>query len=229
MEIERIAWIETGYEEKFGVPRQSGLVRDVGRIIFEPKFRVPEAFRGIEEFSHLWLIWGFSEDFASKKPEKGGFSPTVRPPRLGGNSRVGVFATRSPNRPNRLGLSAVKLLKYSEDKELGPTLLVEGADMVSGSPIYDVKPYLKYADSLPGAVGGFAEKSAEYRLSVDFPEELRAAAGDRTEAISEMISQDPRPHYQDDPERIYRFRYRGLEVGFRVFGDRAEVTEVAEG
>ena len=216
-----IARIETPFGEKFGVPRQSGIADCPGRIVFEPAFRDPEAVRGLEDFSHVWLIWQF--DRALRQT----WSPTVRPPRLGGNQRIGVFATRSPFRPNGLGLSAVELERVSLDEPDGPVLYVRGADMVSGTPIFDIKPYLAYADSYPDASGGFTGGDAGERLTVDFPPELlvRFDAGERQGLLSALAA-DPRPRYQDDPERVYGMRYDGRNVRFTVRDGTVFVTEV---
>lgn len=220
-DITPIARIETPFGEKFGVPRQSGIADCPGRIVFEPTFRDPEAVRGLEDFSHVWLIWQF--DRALRQT----WSPTVRPPRLGGNQRMGVFATRSPFRPNGLGLSAVELERVSLDEPDGPVLYVRGADMVSGTPIFDIKPYLAYADSYPDASGGFTGGDAGERLTVDFPPELLARfdAGERQGLLSALAA-DPRPQYQDDPERVYGMRYDGRNVRFTVRDGTVFVTEV---
>ena len=208
MEITAIAKIENGFTSKFGVPRQSGLSSAVSRIVFEPAFRSPEALRGIEEFSHLWLIWDFSEAHG------GGFSPTVRPPRLGGNKRVGVFATRSPFRPNSLGLSCVRLIKTELTHDKGTVLVVSGADLMNGTPVYDIKPYIPYADCIPDAAGGFADRFADYSVNVDIPPELRVCDEDTLREIIEILKNDPRPSYQSDPERIYNFEYKGWAISF---------------
>ena len=220
-DITPIARIETPFGEKFGVPRQSGIADCPGRIVFEPAFRDPEAVRGLEDFSHVWLIWQF--DRALRQT----WSPTVRPPRLGGNQRMGVFATRSPFRPNGLGLSAVELERVSLDEPDGPVLYVRGADMVSGTPIFDIKPYLAYADSYPDASGGFTGGDAGERLTVDFPPELLACfdAGERQGLLSALAA-DPRPRYQDDPERVYGMCYDGRNVRFTVRDGTVFVTEV---
>lgn len=209
--LEVIARIETPFREKFGVPRQSGIADCPGRIVFEPAFRDPDAVRGLEGFSHIWLIWQF--DRALRQ----GWSPTVRPPRLGGNARMGVFATRSPFRPNGLGLSAVELERVEPDGPEGPVLYVRGADMVSGTPIFDIKPYLAYADSYPDAAGGFTGGDAGEMLAVDFPPELLAQfdRGQRHGLISALAA-DPRPRYQDDPDRVYGMAYGGKNVRFTV-------------
>ena len=210
-ELKIIAHIENSFTEKFGVPRQSGLADVVSRIVFEPEYRVPEAFRGIDGYSHLWLLWLFSN------AKTDGFSPTVRPPRLGGNRRMGVFATRSPFRPNSIGLSSVKLERVSFDEKDSPVLYVCGADLMNGTPIIDVKPYLAYTDSHPDAVNGFALAAKEPLLDVVFPEELKKLAGKELSAeLTEILAQDPRPQYQNDPERVYSMSYGGFDVDFLV-------------
>ena len=219
MNIEPIAAIHTPYASKFGIPRQSGLISAPGRIVFEKEYRVPEAVRGLEEYSHLWLIWEFTE----AKSE--GWSPTVRPPRLGGNRRMGVFATRSPYRPNSLGLSCVKIERVALDEPDAPVIYVSGVDLLDGTPIYDIKPYLPFTDSVPEAVGGFAEGVKAQRLAVEIPDALRETLGSDCAALTELLAQDPRPHYQDDPDRVYRFEYAGLRVAFRVENGTAVVTD----
>ncbi len=215
--IEPIAHIKSAYAEKFGVPRQSGLVPLEAEIVFTQKYKSEDALRGIEGFSHLWLIWGFSQN-----PPQEEFSPTVRPPRLGGNTRVGVFATRSPFRPNGLGLSCVKLLRVE-----GTRLFISGADMVDGTPIYDIKPYLAFTDSHPEASGGFAAGVFAHSLEVDFPPELLARLPEsKQSAAIEVLAQDPRPSFQHDSERIYGFEFAGREIKFRVGGERLEVVDV---
>lgn len=216
-----IAHIFNDFPKKFGIPRQSGIIDSLqGRIVFEPEYRNPEAIRGLEEFSHIWLIWEFSE---AKRDE---WSPTVRPPRLGGNVRKGVFATRSPFRPNPIGLSSVKLEKIETDPKLGPVLHVSGADLMNGTPIYDIKPYIAYTDSHPEAVSGFAVKPAEYLLEVDFPDELLGKVPmEHRESLMAVLAHDPRPQYQDDPERIYGMEYAHLEVKFKVAGTKLSVLE----
>ena len=217
-EIRPIAHIRTDFPDKFGIPRQSGLLDMLeSRIVFLPEYRVPEAIRGIGEWSHLWLIWQFSEAIREE------WSPTVRPPRLGGNTRVGVFATRSPFRPNPLGLSCVKLLRVD-----GCDLIVTGADMVDGTPIYDIKPYLPYADAHPDARGGFAEAVFGEKLAVDFPPELlaRLPAAKRDAAVK-LLAEDPRPAVRaKDTDRIFGLRFAGYEIKFRVADDRLTVVLV---
>lgn len=223
--MEPIAHIRSDFSTKFGVPRQAGLVEALrASVVFEPGYRVPEAFRGLEGFSHLWLIWEFSQN------RRQGWSPTVRPPRLGGNRRVGVFASRSPFRPNPIGLSCVRLERVELDGPEGPVLIVSGADLADGTPILDVKPYVPYADCRPEAAGGFAPEAPEERLRVDIPPELlERVPEDRREALTGVLAQDPRPSYQDDPERVYGFGFAGLEVRFRVADGVLTVTEIAAG
>ena len=223
--IRPVARIYTGFTDKFGVPRQSGLAGIPGKIVFEPEFRDVNAIREIESFSHLWLIWGFSE--ARETTESNGFRPTIRPPRLGGNTRVGVFASRSPFRPNGLGLSVVKLERVDTDCTDAPVLYVTGADMVSGTPIYDIKPYLPYADSVPDAAGGFSLSQKEGTLNVDFPPELldKVPEEDR-DVLIRILAQDPRPQYQSDPERVYKMDYNGIKVSFFVNYDTLQVAEI---
>lgn len=220
MELTPIAHIRSDFSEKFGIPRQSGLVEELtAAVVFEPEYRDPSAFRGLEGFSHLWLIWEFSRSR--------GWSPTVRPPRLGGNKRLGVFATRSPFRPNPLGLSCVRLLEVRQDREQGTVLVVSGADLLDGTPIYDIKPYLPYADCKPEAVGGFAARPKGADLAVDCsPALLDRVPEDKRAALLAVLAQDPRPQYQDDPERVYGMAFAGLEVKFRVAGERLTVTEI---
>ena len=213
MELQVIAHIENDFLDKFGIPRQSGLVNSlVSKIVFEPKFRNVDAIRGIEGFSHLWLLWHFSET-----DRKGEWSPTVRPPRLGGNKRVGVFATRSPFRPNPIGMSCVKLERVEIEEKLGPVLYVSGADLMNGTPIFDIKPYLAYVDSHPEAVDGFALNTKEGTLEVVVPEQLLLKIPkEKREGLKELLSQDPRPQYQTDTERIYKMKFAQWEVWFRV-------------
>ena len=219
--IRPIAHIRCDLKEKFGVPRQAGIVEALeGRIVFEPEFRDPEALRGIEGFSHLWLIWQFSEAVRQD------WSPTVRPPRLGGNTRLGVFATRSPFRPNALGLSCVRLLGLERDGELGTVLRVGGADLMDGTPIYDIKPYVPYADSHPEALSGFAPDAGK-SLAVDFPQPLlERVPPEKREGLLGVLARDPRPRYQNDPERLYGLRFGEQNVKFTVDGDRLTVREV---
>ena len=221
--MEPIARIRSEFPTKFGVPRQAGLVEGLrAAVVFEPPYRVADALRGIEGFSHLWLIWEFSEN------KRTGWSPTVRPPRLGGNQRLGVFATRSPFRPNPLGLSCVKLEKVELSSPDGPVLWVSGADLVDGTPILDIKPYVPYADCRPEAVGGFADEAPKERLTVNIPPELLARVPEeRREALMGVLAQDPRPSYQNDPDRVYGFGFAGLEVRFRVGNGVLTVIEVS--
>ena len=207
-----IARIHTDFPTKFGIPRQSGLIETLkAEIVFEPEYRNPDALRGIEDFSHLWLLWEFSEVVQE------GWSPTVRPPRLGGNKRVGVFATRSPFRPNAVGLSCVKLEGIELHTDRGPVLHVSGADLMDGTPIYDIKPYLPFVDSHPEASGGFTDQTKEYGLQVEVSESLLdMVAEDKREALKAVLAHDPRPSYQNDPERIYGMEFAGYEVKFRV-------------
>ena len=223
MDMRPIAHIKSDFSEKFGIPRQSGLVEELtAAVVFEPEYRDPSALRGLEGFSHLWLIWDFSQ------AHREGWSPTVRPPRLGGNKRLGVFATRSPFRPNPLGLSCVRLVEVRQDRALGPVLVVAGADLLDGTPIYDVKPYLPYADCKPDAVGGFAAQPKGADLAVDCsPALLDRVPEDKRAALLAVLAQDPRPQYQDDPNRVYGMAFAGLEVKFQVAGERLTVTEIS--
>ena len=220
-----VARIRSDFPEKFGIPRQSGVVESLeAKIVFEPEFRVMDAVRGLEDFSHIWLIWEFSEAVRDT------WSPTVRPPRLGGNVRMGVFATRSPFRPNPIGLSCVKLLKVEQDEALGPVLTVAGADLMDGTPIYDIKPYIPYADCHPEAVGGFTTKVDMKPLTVDFPGELLAKVPEeKRDALIGVLEQDPRPRYQKDPGRIYGLSFAGLEVKFSVEAQTLTVNDVLIG
>lgn len=221
-EMKMIAHIESDFTEKFGIPRQSGLVEDlVSRIVFEKEYRVPEAFRGLEDFSHIWIIWQFSEAVRED------WSPTVRPPRLGGNKRMGVFATRSPFRPNSIGLSSVKLLKIDFDCPEAPVLYVSGADMLNGTPIFDIKPYLPYTDSHPEASGGFALQQKEGVLDVDFPPELlEKIRPELRNGLIDVLAQDPRPQYQNSPERVYTFDFAEYSVSFSVRDNTLYVSEI---
>ena len=207
-----IARIRSDFPTKFGIPRQSGLVETLrATIVFEPEYRNPDALRGLEEFSHIWLIWQFSE---AVRP---GWSPTVRPPRLGGNTRVGVFATRSPFRPNELGLSCVRLLGIEQTADCGTVLHVAGADLMDGTPIFDIKPYLPFVDSHPEAVGGFADRKKDYALAVDDPSRLLDVLSPEVQAaLRGVLAHDPRPSYQDDPDRMYGMAFGGYEVKFTV-------------
>ena len=219
--IHPIAYIETDFPEKFGVPRQSGLIPSVSRIVMEEEYRVPEAFRGLDGYSHIWLLWQFSEN------TRDGWSPTVRPPRLGGNVRKGVFATRSPFRPNSIGMSCVKLLSVEMDPALGPVLFVEGADMMNGTPIIDIKPYHPGADSHPEADAGFTSENIDYRVHVNVPEELlEKIPEEKRETLLGALAEDPRPPYQRDPERVYGMSFLDFEVKFRVDGKELYVISV---
>lgn len=217
-----IGYIYTDFTTKFGIPRQSGLIKEAaGYIVFEKEYRVKEAFRELEGFSHIWLLWQFSEAVRDK------WSPTVRPPMLGGNKRVGVFATRSPFRPNNIGLSAVKLEKIEYSDEKGPVLFVSGADLMNGTPIYDIKPYLPYADSIPDAVGGFADRVSKEKLTVFLPEELEEIFPcEKLSLLKAVLADDPRPTYIDDGEREYGFELCGCEIGFRVKDGVITVTKI---
>ena len=217
-----IARIYTEFDEKFGIPRQSGLVKEtVGKIVFEPEYRVPEAFRGIEGYSHLWLIWQFSEAVRDT------WSPTVRPPRLGGNKRMGVFATRSPYRPNPIGLSSVRLIEVKETKDEGTVLIVGGADLLSGTPIYDVKPYLAFTDSHPEAIGGFADTVADYEIEVELaPEAQNKLSREDEEKLIALLRQDPRPSYKSDDERSYGMKLGGKEITFKYENSKLLVTNI---
>ncbi len=217
-----IAHIYTDFPEKFGIPRQSGLIEELeGKIVFMPEYRNPEALRGIEDFSHIWLLWEFSEAVREE------WKPTVRPPLLGGNKRMGVFATRSPFRPNSIGLSSVKLDRVEMTEKEGTVLYVKGADLMNGTPIYDIKPYLPYADSHPDAVGGFTETLSERQLEVDFPEELlKKVPEEKRNALIKVLACDPRPSYQNDRERVYGLPFGGVEVKFRVNGKVLTVVSI---
>ena len=220
--IQVIARMHSDFATKFGIPRQSGLVEELrSTIVFEPEFRNPDALRGIEDFSHLWIIWQFSEAVRT------GWSPTVRPPRLGGNTRMGVFATRSPFRPNNLGLSSVRLLGVEHTEKYGTVLHVGGADLMDGTPIFDIKPYIAYGDSHPDAKGGFTDTAGEFLLKVEFPEELLAKLPeDKQGAAIGVLSHDPRPSYQRKPDRTYGLSFAGFDIRFKVRDDVLTVEEV---
>ena len=220
--IKIIAHIQSDFPTKFGIPRQSGLVESLkARIVFEPEYRNIDALRGMEEYSHLWLIWEFSE------AKRESWSPTVRPPRLGGNKRMGVFATRSPYRPNPIGLSCVKLENIDYTTENGPVIIVSGADLLDGTPIYDIKPYLPFVDSQPEALGGFADTVKDDQLTVQCSEELmRHIPEQHRQAIMDILAQDPRPHYQQDPNRIYGMEFADMEIKFRVEEKTLSICEI---
>ena len=220
--LKQIGVIRTDFPEKFGIPRQSGLIDELrSTLVFEPEFRVPEALRGIEQYSHLWLIWEFS------KAVRDDWSPTVRPPRLGGNTRMGVFATRSPFRPNPLGLSCVRLVGVEYNTSEGAVLHLAGADLMDGTPIYDIKPYLPYVDCKPEASNGFALAQQEGVLEVHLPEELAARIPpEKLPALKAVLAQDPRPQYISDPEREFTMSFAGFEVSFTVSGNTLSVTEI---
>ena len=216
MEIKPIAYIKNDFDTKFGVPRQSGLAEIEARIVFEKEYRDPNALRGIDEFTHLWLIWEFTEF------PHGKWSPTVRPPRLGGNTRVGVFATRSPNRPNNLGLTLVKLVGVD-----GCELVVSGADLINGTPIYDIKPYLPAFEAIPDAKGGFADEFKDFALKVSYDEAvLNKLPAEKREALVDILKGDPRPSYQEDPDRVYGFGFAGYEIKFKVSGDTVYLVDI---
>ncbi|MBO5213067.1 MAG: tRNA (N6-threonylcarbamoyladenosine(37)-N6)-methyltransferase TrmO [Clostridia bacterium] len=224
LEINKIASILTDFDTKFGIPRQSGIVKELcGKIVFERKYRSADALRGIEGFSHLWLIWGFSENSYEK------FMPTVRPPKLGGNKKMGVFATRSPFRPNGLGLSLVKIKGVYNDTELGTVIEVSGVDMVNGTPIYDIKPYLPYADVAENARAGFTDDIDEFVLDVVFDEKtINILPIEKRQALIKILAQDPRPSYIEDAERIYGFGYAGYEIKFKVEGKKLILINIEE-
>jgi tRNA-Thr(GGU) m(6)t(6)A37 methyltransferase TsaA len=221
-EIKKIATIKNGFSTKFGIPRQSGLCSNVkSKIIFEPQYAVPEAFRDLDGFSHIWLIWQFSQAVRED------WSPTVRPPRLGGNKRTGVFATRSPFRPNALGLSCVKLDKIEIDPKLGPVLHISGADLMDGTPIYDIKPYIPYADCKPYATNGFLGANPKHTLDVTFNEDITNNFDKEfLDCIKDIVGQDPRPAYQNDPHREYKMNYGGYEIVFNVLESQAFITKI---
>lgn len=222
MLIKPVAHIHCGYKEKFGIPRQSGLVDKVeAKIIFTPEYRNPDALRGLEGYSHLWLLWQFSKAVRSE------WSPTVRPPRLGGNMRMGVFATRSPYRPNPIGLSSVKLISIELDTPKGPVLTVSGADILDGTPIYDIKPYLAYTDSHADALSGFALTNTAPKVEVIFADSASKKLDESLKAeIIAILAEDPRPGYQDDPERLYTFKYADFEVSFKSENGVITVTDI---
>ena len=219
--IKPIAYIRNDLKTKFGVPRQSGLANSLlSEIVFTPEYRVSDALRGITDFSHIWLIWSFSE------ARRSDWSPTVRPPRLGGNERVGVFATRSPYRPNSLALSCVKLERVEHREGFGDILVVSGADLMNGTPIYDIKPYLPYADSIEDAVGGFAPDGGKTLEVIDEKGELNKLSVEKRNALPELLARDPRPQYHNDSERIYGMEYGDFEIKFRVDGNELFIVSV---
>lgn len=222
MEIEKIGHVATLFKSKFGLPRQSGISDNIkAQIILEPKYRVAEAFKGLEGFSHVWVIWGFS------KNESKEFSPTVRPPRLGGNTRVGVFASRSPFRPNSLALSCLEIEKIEYSKTHGPVLHLLGADMMDGSPVYDIKPYVPHADCKPNARGGFSDNIEDYKLSVEIPSHVCEILGEeKTACLCDALREDPRPSYIENDDRVYGFYFDEYEIKFRVSGKNLTVTEI---
>ncbi len=224
MEIRPIADFHSPFGTKFGIPRQSGIIPELeGKIVFRPEYRNAEALRGLEEFDYLWLIW----EFSANRGDSGTWSPTVRPPRLGGNARIGVFASRSPFRPNGLGLSAARILRIEKDGPEGPVIHVSGADLMDGTPIYDIKPYVTYADSRPDARSGFVDANSWSTLEVIIPSEIAAKLPEKArKMISGVLAQDPRPQYHDDPEKIYGMEFDGMDVRFRVHDGIAEVTEI---
>ena len=223
VEMEVIARIYNDFDSKFGLPRQSGLSGDLlSVIVFESAFRDPSSLRGLEDFRHIWLLWYFSESARDH------WTATVRPPRLGGNTRVGVFASRSPYRPNPIGLSCVSLKKIDYSERRGPLLYVEGADLMNGTPIFDIKPYLPMADSHADAKGGFSERVADYRLRVEIPADLlRLIPEEKRKGLISVLKEDPRPAYHDDPSRRYGFPFAGMEIGFVVEKDLLTVTDIA--
>lgn len=222
--IQAIAHMKSDFPTKFGIPRQSGLVEELrSTIVFEPEFRNPDALRGIEGYSHLWIIWQFSQALRRD------WSPTVRPPRLGGNTRMGVFATRSPFRPNNLGLSCVRLLGLEQTSDCGTVLHVAGADLMDGTPIFDIKPYIPYSDAHSDASGGFTDHAGDFLLDVDFPGLLlKQLPEDKRQAAIGVLSHDPRPSYQRDPDRIYGLPFAGFDIRFQVTGQTLTVLEIVK-
>lgn len=221
-EIHPVAFIRTPFVSKFGIPRQSGLVDTVSEIVFAEKYRSPDCIRGLEGYSHLWLIWEFSENTDKKE------ALTVRPPRLGGNTRVGVFATRSPFRPNNLGLSSVKIKEIRYEASEGPVITVTGADMLDGTPIFDIKPYLPYTDIHSDAKGGFADDVFSDNLEVFVPDSVKDGIPEETlETIRKILREDPRPHYQNDPERVYAFEFLRYKIKFTVKDKALTVKEIS--
>lgn len=224
--ITPIARIENDFTEKFGIPRQSGLTSLESRVVFLPEYRDPQALRGLEGFSHIWLLWLFDKAAPHDLQDVRKWSPTVRPPRLGGNKRMGVFATRSPYRPNSIGLSSVRLERIEHDPKKGSVLIVTGADILSGTPVIDIKPYLPYTDCHPEAAGGFS-LSRRQTVRVEFPEALREKIPpEKLSPLTEILAQDPRPQYQDDPKRVYSMAFGGMDVSFVVSGGILTVVEI---
>lgn len=221
--MQPIATMRSDFPTKFGIPRQSGLVESLhSTIVFEQEYRNPDALRGLNEFSHLWILWQFSEAVRSE------WSPTVRPPRLGGNTRIGVFATRSPFRPNHIGLSCVKIIGLEQTKDCGTVIHVSGADLMDGTPILDIKPYIPYSDAHPDALGGFTANADDFLLDVDFPAELlEKLPADKRSAAVNVLSHDPRPSYHSDPERVYGLPFAGFDIRFVVIGKKLNVIEVS--
>lgn len=219
-----IAHIRTDFPDKFGIPRQSGIVKNLkGKIIFEPEYRNPDAIRGLDGFSHIWILWKFSK----LNGENGKWSPTVRPPRLGGNKKVGVFASRSPYRPNPIGMSCVKIEKIENTKDFGPVIYVSGVDMADNTPIYDIKPYLNYVDCIPEATNGFADEGINHKLEVDFPDEQKnKVPTEHLEVLIDILKSDPRPSYIEDADRVYGMYYANLEIKFKVSDVVLEVCDV---
>lgn len=233
MELKTIAKIHTDFSTKFGVPRQSGLAASLcGTLIFEKEYRNPDSLRGLENYSHIWIIWGFNECFASDKQtqtQSRSWSPTVRPPRLGGNVRMGIFATRSPNRPNPIGLSCVKIESIEKTDAYGTVIHVSGIDMMNGSPVYDIKPYLPHIECIENALGGFAKDTSSHMLNVSCPDELLTRiTHSKRDALLEVLSQDPRPAYINNPKRIYGFHFDRFEIKFTVDGQNLYVTDIEE-
>lgn len=220
--MESIGYVETDFKEKFGIPRQSGIVEELaGRIIFLPEYRQPEAFRGLEDFSHIWILWEFH------KAVREHWSATVKPPKLGGNTRIGVFATRSPFRPNAIGLSCVRLTGITYTEDLGPVLQITGADLLDHTPIYDIKPYIPYTDCRPDATGGFTDTIPKKKLTVKFPPELLSVIPEEKRSVLiQVLAEDPRPGYQNDPARRYGVAFAGYDVRFHIEKDILTVCEV---
>ncbi len=228
MTITPIAHIYNDYDGKFGIPRQSGLAEVESVIVFTPAYRNPDALRGITQYSHLWLLWQFSDNVQTTAEKSGSWNPTVRPPKLGGNTRMGVFATRSPYRPNPIGLSSVRLVRLEQDENRGTVLVVLGADLKNGTPLFDIKPYLPYTDAHPDATDGFALTTTP--LTVDIPDALLAKIPpEKRDGLYSSLAQDPRPAYQNDADRVYVMPFGGMEVSFRVEGDTLTVADITNG